>query len=349
MRASNLIGAAVLLAISVSALLGCGTSAPKDDEALEVDVVVAPERIEVHAHHPGSCREVTAFPDTSACETFGWALLGVESSSTTDRCNPEPTCVDEIRLERGDDTVAALPGPSVAFYTSSIESDLRVVLTGCEDPMVVELPAPLEQDVDFDVEANGSTIDVAATSSSVVGVLGRAEGLMPYARGFMSSCRSESGPVALPTSDDFDSYSVTAFALGEPVSAGDAVRVFPARMHEEIFSKSADLGPLWDAALIVAQQSSLYPTCESYCSAWNETCWQGGEDVDRCSVSCVSAGVVVPDCEAEWNAFVSCLGDTLSCERAVAQTYSEDPSRRSSVADTSSCPDEERAYDECVN
>jgi hypothetical protein len=39
---------------------------------LEISVILTAGHVEVHAHLPGSCREVTSMPAADSCETFGW-------------------------------------------------------------------------------------------------------------------------------------------------------------------------------------------------------------------------------------------------------------------------------------
>jgi hypothetical protein len=345
-------GSEVRFALFCSLLLapGCGGAREEQDlpdRALEVAVLVSAQRVDVHVHHPGSCREVTAFPGTAACETFGWAVFGVESSSRTPICRPTPTCVTEIRLERGGEVVAAAPGPSVGFYDNIAELGGTIVLSGCGEPITVDLPPPLQGDVEFDVGAEDGAIQVAASGPSVRGVIGRAAGVIPFPRGFTSACRSDGAPVELPLSDDFSNYSVAAFALGEPiVSADGRVSTYPAVEHDKVVSLAVDLGPVWAASVLLAKQSPLYPSSEAYCVAWDEACGHG-EDTEECAVLLTAAGSLEPSCSEEWQALVECRTDSLACDHATVAIYSEDPFQGSIGPEPTTCPDQQLAYDTC--
>jgi hypothetical protein len=340
---------------SVAALLAIGTlvagCGPKPDdegtEVLDVNVAVTAEHVEVHAHQPGSCREATAFPSTSACETFGWALLGVESTSATELCRPEPTCVTEIRLERNGEVVGSSDSASVSFHTALASDEASIVLSGCGDPIVVKLPPPLEGDVDFAHAQSSNGILVQAVGPSVAGVLGRAEGVVPFAKGFLSACRSDSELVTLPTSDDFDTYVVTSLALGTPViSENGAVQVFPARKHQEIVSQAAPAGAVWEAAVLLAQQSPSYPGCEAFCESWQTECAIEG-DFTECAVQCTAIGSLKPSCSEQWDALIQCQEASSSCRDLVVVAHSEDPSQRQQQGDESDCPAEESAFKDC--
>jgi hypothetical protein len=336
-----------LLAI-VTLVAGCGEApAAENGEAVEVRVAVTTEHVEVHVHQPGSCREVTAFPANSSCETFGWALLGVQSSSVTEQCTPEPTCVKEIRLERNGEVVGSSEAASVSFRSALASGDARVVLTGCGDPIVVELPAPLEGEVDFEHADGSDGIVVQAVGPSVTGVLGRAEGAVPFAKGFSSACRSDSGEVKLPTVDEFDTYIVTSLALGTPTTSREgALQVFPARAHQELVSQSVPVGPVWDAAVLLAEQSPAYPGCEDYCESWQTGCAIEG-DVTSCAVQCVAIASLKPSCSEQWDALLSCEEASLSCGQLLIVEHSEDPSRRRQEADESPCLAETSAFKAC--
>lgn len=212
--------------------LGCSDAPEKPTPELEVNVLVTTERVEVHVHEEGSCREATAFPAANRCETFGWAIIGQPSDHATSVCRPEPTCVREVRLERDGEVVGSANGPSVGFRVTLAGVPARVVLEGCGDDVAVDLPAPLEGDVSFDVHAVTSGIAVEASGANVSGVFARSASVPFFPTGeFISACRSDGTTVELPTSDNFDAYGVAAFALGDAVSAGSGVRVFPARAH----------------------------------------------------------------------------------------------------------------------
>jgi hypothetical protein len=328
--------------------VGCGdVPDPKERKVVEVNVVVTPDRVEVHAHQPGSCREASAFPGANDCETFGWAMNLADEPYVTSVCRPEPTCITEIRLERDGELVATADGPSVAFHTTLGDAQGSVILEGCEKPIAAELPAPLDEDVDFEITARGSGVAIEATGTSVASVFGRSQSLPYYIYGgFWSTCRSVGTSVELPTSDHFDAYTVNAFALGEPlVDAG--IRIFPARAAGELVSRSADLDPLWEAAALLAPQSRFFETCDDYCTAWDEGCQVHSDDPDACVVSCVASGELAVGCANEWESLMQCFAENLTCDGVVVENLAEDPTRRFS-ASAPPCPVEQQTYDACV-
>jgi hypothetical protein len=150
----------------------------------------------------------------------------------------------------------------------------------------------------------------------------------------------------LPTTDHFDAYTVTAFALGTPVVDG-GIRIFPARAGGELVSRSADLDPLWEAAALLAPQSRFYETCDGYCTAWNEGCQVQSDDPDACVVSCVTSGELAVGCADEWESLMQCFAETLTCDLVVVENFAENPTRSSS-ASMPTCPVEQQAYDACV-
>jgi hypothetical protein len=318
----------------------------------EVNVFVTPERVEVHAHQPGSCREATAFPAANDCETFGWCINGLADAPwVTSLCRPKPTCITEIRLERDDEVVGTADGPSVVFRTALGDAQASIVLEGCGQPIVADLPAPLDEDVNFEIEARGSDIVVEATGASVTSVFGRSASVPYFLEGeFISACRGDGRSVDVPTTDHFDAYTVSAFAFGEPITVDGVkgkVRIFPARASGALVSKSADLDPLWETAVLLAPQSRFYTSCESYCTAWNEGCQVQSDDPDACTVSCVMAGELSVNCADEWESLIECSAETLTCDELVVQSYAEDPTLRSSTG-MPTCPVEEEAYAACV-
>jgi hypothetical protein len=334
---------------SLLLVAGCGGSRvdPEPERAPEVAVVVSSSLVEVHVQHTGGCREVTAFPGTDSCETFGWAVAGVETAVLTPICRPKPTCVTEIRLERDGEVLAAVPGPSVGFSADIAGLGGRVVLSGCGDPITVELPPPLTDEVKFDINAEGETLHVGASGPSVRGVLARAVGVIPFPRSFKSACRSEGAPLELPRSGDFSNYLITSFALGEPiVSAGGAVRTFPAQSHAQFVSTFTELGPAWAAAVLLAKQSSLYPTCDAYCAGWSEGCGLG-VDTEQCAVLCVTTGSLYPSCRDEWQTLLQCRQYAGSCDERSVTSYSEDPFKVTTSSEPTRCPDQQLAYDRC--
>jgi hypothetical protein len=334
--------------------LGCGSTLEEPAKtALEVNVIVTSDWIGVHAHVPGSCREVTELPGTSTCETFGWALVGVESASVTDLCVPEPTCVTEIRLEREGQVVGTSQASSVGFNTTLDGDDAQVVLSGCGEPIVVELPRPLDGDIAFDAMVvrdateRVSGIRVEATGDSVVSVAGYAASQLLHAKGFESSCRSESGPVELPVSDEYDTYVVTELALGEPTTLRNgSVHVFRGRRQHQVVSKTVPLGPVWDATLELAKQSPLYAGCESYCSAWQTGC-QVEVDLNQCAVECVAIGSAAPSCLDRFDALTRCQEASLSCSDTTVIEYSERLTT-SKPAESSACATESEAFLVCL-
>jgi hypothetical protein len=337
---------------AVGSLLALFTShcgAPGNDTGesnLEVAVVVSAEEVGVFATTAKGCREATGFVDSNACETFGWALVGVQNTSATERCTPEPTCVEEVRLEVGGETVAAAEGPSVGFFTHLEDSSATVVIEGCGEPIEVALPAPLSDEVELDVQAVESGLHVTAEGASVDSLLARAEGLPGYPRGFLASCRGDATGVSVPTSDDFDTYAVEIAALASPVDMGERVTVFPARVGRGMVSRSADLGPLWDAAVVAAEQSSHFTSCQSYCTSWGEQCAEGG-DIEGCSVQCVVNGELAPSCSEAWHDLLDCMSDA-PCSRSLVVEYAEDPLRRSTELLGTTCESERMSYEACV-
>lgn len=321
----------------------------KGVQRVEVNVLVTSERVEVHAHQPGGCREATEFPAANDCETFGWAINGfADAPWVTSICRPEPTCVSEIRLERDGELVASADGPSVGFRTSLGDAQGTVVLEGCGKPIVADLPAPLDENVDFQIEARGSDIAIEATGTGVTSVFGRSESVPYFLEGaFRSACRSDGISVDLPTTDHFDAYTVSAFALGEPVTVDRGVQIFPARASGKLVSKSADLDPLWEAAVLLAPQSRFYESCADYCTAWNDGCQVQSDDPDACAVTCVMSGELFVACADEFESLIQCSAETLTCNEVVVENYSEDPTRDSSTS-MPTCPVEQEAYDACL-
>lgn len=334
---------------SLLALFTLHCSAPGSDageSSLKVAVVVSAEQVGVFATTGKGCREATGFIDSNACETFGWALVGVQNASATELCTPEPTCVEEVRLEVGGETVATAEGPSVGFFTPLAGSSATVVIEGCGEPIEIALPAPLSDEVELDVQAVESGFQVTAEGASVDSLLARAEGLPGYPRGFLASCRGEATGLSVPTSDDFDTYALEIAALASPVAMGEGVTVFPARVERRIVSRSADLGPLWDAAVFAAEQSSHFTSCQSYCASWEEQCAEGA-DTEACSVQCVANGELAPSCSETWHDFLDCLSDD-PCSHSVVVEYSEDPLRRSTEGRDTTCERERMDYEACL-
>jgi hypothetical protein len=146
----------------------------------------------------------------------------------------------------------------------------------------------------------------------------------------------------LPTSPDYDEYTVESFALGEPVVLeGGSVRVYPARRRNEVVSKVLPLGPIWQATVAASKLSPHFEACDGYCSAWQQACYPSANR-DQCNVRCVAESTLLPSCADELENKLGCDRDPVVCDE-VAHSDAE-----SATAAPAACEAENVAYAACI-
>ena len=330
--------------LGLSLVAGCQRPDKGEPGPPEISILVNATRVEVIAQQSGSCRALLDVHDPDVCVGVDWEYKGVGEFFERSDCVPDPTCVDEVRLERAGTAIATRMGAPLQFSTQ-IAGDETLVILGCGAPLNIELPPPLS-DAALQVEAKSDGIHLAATGDGVQSMLGRAVS-MSYSQGFSSACRSESGPVILPTSPDFSEYIVESFALGAPiVLQGGSVHVYPALRRKEALSQVLPLGPVWQATVAAAKLSPHYDVCDGYCSAWQQTCYPTANR-DVCNVSCVAEPTLRASCADEFEQYMSCSQASPSCEEALAAD-SDSGAGAQAVDASPPCAAESTAYAECV-
>jgi hypothetical protein len=303
--------------LGLSLAVGCQSPDKGYPGPPQISVIVNATRVEVSARQPGSCSVVADAYDPGVCETARWGFSnGFPTPFARLDCLPDPTCVKEVRLERAGTVLAIEEGP-YATFSMPITGDETVVILGCGEPLRMDLPPPLSG-VELAVESKSDGIHVDATGEGVQSTLGRASSLS-YSDGFNSACLSSSGSVTLPTSPDYDTYTVESFGLGEPVVLeGGSVRVYPARRREELVSTVLPLGPIWQATVAAARLSPHFELCDSHCSAFLQACYPTANR-DQCNVSCVAQFTLRPSCADEFESNLKCRRAALVCDTNAGQ------------------------------
>lgn len=327
-------------------ILACSPGEESEARAEPMFMVLQSEnRVEVHAQAHEGCREATSIPSRNSCENFAWAVLGVESALITDLCRPEPTCVTSVRLERAGEVIAESLAASVAF-TTTLGSNTELVIDGCGDPLVVQLPDPLvESDPGIEVSVTEDGVLVSTIESSdelFVRLVGRPS----YPREFIAGCRSDENNVLLPTSPDFPAYTAEVFIMGGADPNQDPrVRLHQAQRVVLPVGPSSETDLAWSVAATAARQSPHHETCSEFCANYAAGC-KTSDNPDPCIVTCVGSFSVSSGCESEYQAYLDC-SSVKGCADAVVTELAESPSQRSTSSEHA-CSEASRDFAMCM-
>lgn len=315
-------------ALALIAGTQCSASGDEQREPLEVRVLAASTRIEVYTRKPGDCHAFGEFRGEVACESDSWRVAPLADCAAS-------SCVREIRLEQNGEVLArSEPGRFAAFaLDQAYGTDARLVISGCGEAIELDLPPP-KDDVELSFAADAEQIEIDVDGPSA-GTFAKAS-TYAFSEGHAVACQTDTATSRIPVSASYSFYQTAAFAFDEPVvMRNDQVHaaVFPSAYAISAVSTQVDLGPLWDAAVAVAEASSLYDTCHVACTATTAACGDASDDVTPCAVPCVAAGEAEPDCKAEYQARVECASAHASCE----STATPNPACEQADADWSAC------------
>ncbi len=320
------------LGIATLALTGACGLAGHDEEPLDVKVLVARQRVEVFTREPGDCREDGEFRHEPGCRTDEWSFAPFKDCVA-------PSCATSFSLEV--DGKAVTPEePTVRSATFELSEPLEpgtsLVIEGCGDPIVLDLPEPkVDAPIDFDTTSESIDLEVGA---KVAGTFAFASSLS-LAKGYYAVCEASGTTSRLPVSQDYGFYAVGAFAFEEPEIVNNArvhAALYPSVYAETSVSTLTDVDALWQAALVLAKSSSLYEPCSSYCEAVAKACGGEGDPTD-CAIGCVGAGEAFPACTDEYTARLGCWRQAAQC----------DP--RATSLQSSPCEVEDAKWESCAS
>src|SRR5262249_16821869 len=85
----------------IALVLGLRCQSPDrgDPGPPQISVFVNATRVEVIAQQPGSCRALMDVRDADDCASMDWQYKGIGEYFEPPDCVPDPTCVDQVRLE----------------------------------------------------------------------------------------------------------------------------------------------------------------------------------------------------------------------------------------------------------
>jgi hypothetical protein len=317
-------------ALALVACTQCSGSGDEDGEPLEVRVLAASTRIEVYTRERGDCHAFGEFRSEVACESDSWRVVPIEDCIA-------PSCVREMRIEQDGEVLArSEPGRFAAFaLDEEYGAGAQLVITGCGEAIELALPPP-KDDVELSFAADSAQIELDVDGPSA-GTFAKAS-TYAFSEGHAVACRTDGATSRIPVSESYSFYRTAAFAFDEPVVIENHqvhAEIFPSAYAITAVSTQVDLGPLWDAAVVVAEASSLYETCTDACSTATAACGDSTDDVTPCAVPCVAAGEAEPNCKAEYQARVECASANASCE----STATPDAACEEVYADWSACAD----------
>jgi hypothetical protein len=298
-----------LLALGSS--FGVVTGCSADDRAapLEVRVLAASTRVEVYTRKPGDCSVLGEFRAEPGCDSQSWKV------APTGGCIAA-SCVRELRLEADDQVLAQADSTRFAAFEldAAYPDGTELVIEGCGASIRLTLPAAkTDAELDFAPSAKEVEVQVTGEASGTFA----AAGSYAFSQGYVAACEAEGPGATLPVSADYSFYRVSAFAFDEPERIDtDSVhaKLFPSVYRASAVSTQIELGPIWDAAVTLARQSSLFDDCDAACGAIADACDSSPDDATACSVSCVTAGEAFPACIDEQRARVACAGENPQCE-----------------------------------
>jgi len=197
-------------------------------------------------------------------------------------------------------------------------ADAKLVIAGCGEAFELGLPAP-KDDVEDTFSADSERIELEV-DGPLAGTFAKAS-TYAFSEGHVVACQTDTATSHVPVSDAYSFYRAAAFAFDEPVIVSNQqvhAELFPSAYAITAVSTQVDLGPLWDAAVAVAEESSLYEGCADACATATAACGDAAEDLTPCAVPCVAAGEATPDCRAEYQARVECASANATCESTAA-------------------------------
>jgi hypothetical protein len=306
-------------------------SSDDSSEVLEVRVLAARTYVEVSTSKPGDCSELGEFRAEPGCASDRWRVFPSEACVAS-------SCVRELRLEAGGEVLARVESRRLAAFELSepYPAGTELVIEGCDAPIRIELPvAKQDVAVSFQPAEAEVKVEVEGEASGLFAKVGS----YAFSQGYSAACQSDSVSTTVPISPDFSFYGVTALAFDEPTQVESSrfrALLFPSVYRTAAVSTQVDLGPLWQAAVTVAKESSLYDDCAAACGATTEACDGSPDDTDVCAVSCVGAGEAFPSCVDQYRDRAACAADHVTCGAAPTSGA------------TSPCADEEEAWRSCA-